>query len=311
MTARPLDIDPYPSIPCALLHSGDIRKYSELNLPRGPLFDPFNPEKVKSATYEVSFAGCAYWWNPDRTGRIDKELDEGDFLEIPRNGIVFVSPRVKFNVPDYLALRFNLHIRLVHRGLLLGTGPLVDPGFSGQLLIPVHNLTDHPVVVGADEGFIWIEVTKVSPLPEVGEDGGYRPFPTEKTNLKPWQYFQKANHGEPIRSSMHSIEDKLKEAEGTLRGYTRWSLWTAVGTAIGAVSMFIGTWAIWRDVYEFVGSVRSERGVAISKEVSDQTALLKQRIDSLEKALEDLRLAQRQAEDRIKAQAKEVQKNAN
>ncbi len=29
---------------------------------------------------------------------------------------------------------------IVYKGLLLGTGPIVDPGFVGKLYIPLHKL---------------------------------------------------------------------------------------------------------------------------------------------------------------------------
>lgn len=61
-----------------------------------------------------------------------------------------------------MAARFNLHIRYVHKGILLGTGPLVDPGFSGSLLIPLHNLTDNDYFVSGGDSIVWIEFTKLS-----------------------------------------------------------------------------------------------------------------------------------------------------
>ena len=60
----------------------------------------------------------------------------------------------------------------MHRGLLLGTGPLVDPGFHGRLLIPLHNLTSDEYTIRGDEGLIWMEFTKTSHLQAAcGGDG--------------------------------------------------------------------------------------------------------------------------------------------
>ena len=68
----------------------------------------------------------------------------------------------KLLLPEYIAARFNLHIRHVHKGILLGTGPLVDPGFFGNLLIPLHNLTNNDYEFVGGEGLIWVEFTKLS-----------------------------------------------------------------------------------------------------------------------------------------------------
>jgi hypothetical protein len=92
---------------------------------------------------------------------------------------------------------------------LLGTGPLVDPGFEGNLLIPLHNLTANEYRFSVGEGLIWVEFTKISKNQrwacesiEDNRSGEYKIFPPEKKNLDPKYYFEKAAEGRPIRSSI-------------------------------------------------------------------------------------------------------------
>ena len=61
-----------------------------------------------------------------------------DGFDLAPNSIAFVALEPCFRIPEYMALRFNLKIKHIYKGLLLGTGPLVDPGFSGKLFIPLH-----------------------------------------------------------------------------------------------------------------------------------------------------------------------------
>jgi hypothetical protein len=125
-------------------------------------------------------------------------------------------------------LRFNFRIKHVHRGLLLGTGPLVDPGFEGRLVIPLHNLTADDYEIKAGEGLIWVEFTKLSPnkIWDQGNGGNtrygkYIPFPDKGKQLAPEQYFGKSAQGNPIRSSIpeiilgaeHSAEEAKKSAK--------------------------------------------------------------------------------------------------
>jgi deoxycytidine triphosphate deaminase len=287
--------DPFPNVPCALLHSGDVRRYAEHAASSDRLFTPFNAKKLKSASYEVPFRGVAYWWDAGSSGRKDQQLGDGSVLRIPRNGIVFVQPEVIFNVPPYLALRFNLHIRLVHRGLLLGTGPLVDPGFRGQLLIPVHNLTDEDVFVNADDGFIWIEVTKVSPLvlDVNGEVPGYVPFPPEKRDLPAWRYFDRARSGDPIRSSMHSIEEDVDRAKGALKEHERVTL---AATALAVVGVVFGlgaiAWAsiaVWNDTRNFVVDAAKTQSTSASPVEAGRLDELAKRVRELEEEVDKLR----------------------
>ena len=58
------------------------------------------------------------------------EVSDINSYVFPENSITFVQIESKIRLPNYIALRFNLRIQHVHRGLLLGTGPLVDPGFQ-------------------------------------------------------------------------------------------------------------------------------------------------------------------------------------
>ncbi len=61
-----------------------------------------------------------------------------------------------------MVLRFNLKVKHVYKGLLLGTGPIVDPGFKGKLHIPLHNLTSNDYEFKYKEELIQVEFTKLS-----------------------------------------------------------------------------------------------------------------------------------------------------
>jgi hypothetical protein len=288
MAVRPLDIDSFPDIPCALLHSGDVRRYALHGKPRERLFDPFDLKSQKSASYEVPFRGTAYWWKPDHSGMQDQTLEAGTTFEIPRNSIVFIRPMVEFIIPDFLALRFNLHIRLVHRGLLLGTGPLVDPGFQGRLLIPIHNLTDTPVHVNADDGFIWIEVTKVSTLttgnPPV-DNPDYTPFPDNKKAQEPWQYFRKANNNDPIRSSLPSIKQDAEEASRRVEGQiSRLKIVGALGALVAVLTIGLALFQLFESTKQLVVSTQQIVQDSRAKN-DDELRRLSEKVEVLEKEL--------------------------
>ncbi|NBB81755.1 MAG: hypothetical protein GVY36_20345 [Verrucomicrobia bacterium] len=150
---------------------------------------------------------------------MEKILGKDERLRVRRNSIVYVTTDETFLLPHYLAVRFNLHITLVHCGFLLGTGPLVDPGFCGQLLIPLHNLTNNDYEIKRGEEIIWVEFTKTSPIH--GQAGGalanFQRFPDQKKNLEPHHYFGKAlervkrSSKAGILSSLGGVESDIKE----------------------------------------------------------------------------------------------------
>lgn len=224
--------DPFPEIADALLNSADIYDYVRIT----GMLHPFYPEKVKSGSYEAAIGGHCIWWD-ENGNRQEKLLSEDEGKEqflLKANSIAFVQVEPKFRLPDYIALRFNLKISHVHRGILLGTGPLIDPGFEGRLLIPLHNLTtnDYPLQFG--KGLIWIEFTKMSALPGPGRDqpndlgltrkGRYIDFPEDKKWKEPIYYLTNAYEGpirssipEAVRESSQSSQDSAESAASSKR----------------------------------------------------------------------------------------------
>src|SRR5205823_3593954 len=123
-------VDPFPDIPPALLNSADIADYVAATGMIQPFYDRPGVETLKSGSYEVAIEGPWVYWD-EQGNRIADDLTRGQELRLPANTIVFVTLEPMFRVPNYLALRFNLRISRVYQGLILGTGPLVDPGFVG------------------------------------------------------------------------------------------------------------------------------------------------------------------------------------
>ncbi|MEM7441805.1 MAG: hypothetical protein AAF414_00605 [Pseudomonadota bacterium] len=163
--------DPCDWIPPSLLSADHIARY----VYETGMVAPFEvgtelepSKRLKAASYEGRIGSSAYIFEIG-ANQPTSILSVGDrSLCFPANSIVFVECDLEFRLPRFIAVRFNLQIRHVHRGLLLGTGPLVDPGFWGRLCIPIHNLTDSDYTVPIDAGLIWIEFTKTSSDPRFG-----------------------------------------------------------------------------------------------------------------------------------------------
>ena len=208
----------------ALLNSADIKRYVD----KGCLIekDDFNLERLKTASYEMRLLGKMYDWIRTDDGRLKKRCREvryGDDVILERNSITYLWMKEKLLLPEYIAARFNLHIRYVHKGILLGTGPLIDPGFFGSLLIPLHNLTDNDYELkGGEDGIIWVEFTKVS-----GHEFWNQPnnrdnppdlksFPDKKDLTDPNSYFEKSGiycKGGVQSAFKGSLDDAKRNAE--------------------------------------------------------------------------------------------------
>lgn len=227
-------------------------------------FDDLSPksnrfQRLKPASYEIPFRGEVYHWNEDNckvTTRIEKP---GDKYELNKNSIAFVCLDTIFQVPEYIALRFNLRITHVHRGLLLGTGPLIDPGFAGRLLIPLHNLTNNSYVFNYEDGFIWVEFTKLNvPLAAKNYTFMAAEFPEDKKRKNASYYFEKANNGNYIDSSVANLNLKISEFEKTYNTVKIAFPIAAFAFIVGLVALIYGGYNLITSTNKLILSVQTD-----------------------------------------------------
>lgn len=306
-------LDPFfDDIEPALLNSAHIYDYVAAT---GMIW-PFDPEKLKSASYEVRLLGeCVYW---DEEGqKVVQNIKEGDQFFLKPNSIAFVTLEPMFRIPDYIALRFNLKIKNVYRGLLLGTGPLIDPGFVGRLSLPLHNLTTNEYEFKGGDGLIWMEFTKLSCDNKWKQSGGqsgvidrqgeYKEFRNPPSDVH--GYLIKADSSRSIRSSIpneirnaklsaekaaQSADDAAQSAKNAVGRITqfaneadkklsqsqqRFALGSIAAVVLSIIAIVVSSWGLaglFLSTSEYLNNTREKN--------LDHT----QRIQSLEKQIQEL-----------------------
>jgi len=280
------DVDPYPEIKPGLLNSAEIMDYVDAV---GILY-PFyrdNNDKFKPASYEIDLLGQVVRFEDGK--KIEHTVERGDAFTLPSNSIAFVEVEPMFRLPEYIAARFNLRIQHVYRGLLLGTGPLIDPGFVGKIYIPLHNLTSREYHLRAGDGLIWVEFTKLAPRkPRPSEmlapprDGRFVPFPAQRTGRDlDWQLKRAAPDGvvessipQEITKATEAAESSRESAQSALR----WNVIGFLGAAIAFLALLVNfTFFLW-DVHESATadlSVAQERLAPLSEQREELTKTTK------------------------------------
>ncbi|MDD2465736.1 MAG: hypothetical protein PHI97_17190 [Desulfobulbus sp.] len=248
------DLDPFPDIDSALLNAADIADYVAKT---GMIF-PFDLKSLGPASYEMVLGGETLYWDDKEKKCGDSILQNNAPLILGKNSITYVSVRETFRLPHYIAVRFNLRVRHVHRGLLLGTGPLVDPGFQGKLMIPIHNLTDNEYIINEGEDLISVEFTKVSKnsifLPKnelerklnVNERHGAFVKNSKKNSKKSFEELLKNELPIGIGRVMSSLAGTLsktkmllEENQKFIAGIKKWSLLAIIPIAISTIALYI------------------------------------------------------------------------
>lgn len=285
------ETDPFPSVAPSLLNSADLADYVSAT----GMICPFGEDKRKSASYGVHLKGRIIYWDEKGnkedfifSNKVDpdfQDLEVRGTFTLKKNAIAFVTIEPYFRLPNYMALRFNFTIRDVYRGLLLGTGPIVDPGFQGKLSIPIHNLTnnDYCFKYNPDEEFVWIEFTKLTDLDGDGEGderprvAKFAPFPERKLKRNSVSdYLHHAIQGQNVDNVRSSIPESIYQIQKdaaqaqknseqasdkleTVKRVVKYAAAVAVVTFVVAVfAVYLQIVDLVRDANDLGGKVRVE-----------------------------------------------------
>lgn len=288
------DYDPYPNIPAALLNSGHLASYATMT----GMIAPFELSNLtKPATYRVTLEGPVRYRDEggkvnsfeltSDTNRANSLMEVRDNLVLKPNSLCYVTLSPYFRMPNYVAARFNLLIRDVYRGLLVGTGPLVDPGFEGRLSIPIHNFTSYEYHIQAGEAFVYFEFTKLSwtnpstakaPATWFAKQvDNQPPFPSSKSKRRSLDhYLQEATNRGPAQSSiglqMQAFEKNLSDSKTTLRTFT-------IAGAVGLVALVIASWSLFAGIQSLAQSSISQNGSDL-RDLQNRIVEIERRIES-------------------------------
>jgi len=273
-----------------ILAADEIRFYAEsVNM----IF-PFDKKWLKPAGYELTL-GPRY----QIEGKDGFLTDQDPILVIPPNSIAFVSMNERLMLPHYIVARFNLSIDLIYQGLLLGTGPQVDPGFKGVLSCPLHNISNNPIRIRLGNSFAKIDFAKTTgfargtaKVEEEVKDEKALYQKSQRDELlgfdeRPVPLFNKSKcWREPILD-YEPGRTKVSSSVAPLAAMVRrWSLLGFVGMA-GFVAITVALIGLAATLFNLYCSAKAERD-SMKAAVESTTASLKENTDQLKAMREDL-----------------------
>jgi dCTP deaminase len=117
------------------------------------LIKPFDVGQVQAATYDF------------RVGAQGATTSSKKLVDIKSNGFILLQPG-DFGIitvmeeltlgPQYVG-RFGLRSKYARKGLIATTGPQIDPGYHGKLILGVTNLTPRPISLPYKDDFVSVE----------------------------------------------------------------------------------------------------------------------------------------------------------
>lgn len=122
------------------------------------MIEPFDEQQIQAASYDLRVGDKGGTTSVKKITSIKDQdyltLEPGDFA------IVTVLEEIRFG--SQYAARFGLRSKHARKGLIATTGPQIDPGYHGRLIVGLTNLTPNPVSLAYRDDFLTVEFHKLS-----------------------------------------------------------------------------------------------------------------------------------------------------
>lgn len=131
---------------------------------------PFEESQVQAASYDMRVGQSGATTS---TKKVVNIRDAGYILLQPGDfAIVTVLEEIRLG-PQYVA-RFGLRSKYARKGVIATTGPQIDPGFRGRLILGLTNLTPRPISIPYKDDFITVEFHRLETPTAKPYDGPYQ-----------------------------------------------------------------------------------------------------------------------------------------
>ena len=221
--------------PTGVLLSDEIEFYCK----HYKLIDPYKPDNIMAASYELS-VGLRY-----SVGGTPYTVRPGEKVTIPRFEVAVIEILETVNMPDFLIGRWNIRTRWAYEGLVWVGGPQVNPGYRGLLMCPLWNLSNKDFQIDCGEAIAVMDFQTTTPVTAISNR---RPLWNKRT-----RYVFEDYKPEQLRSGL--IEEsvkRIKEVEAGIRNtetsfeqtrnrvdHVTALMFTALGVLTTAIALFV------------------------------------------------------------------------
>lgn len=150
-----------------ILVDRQIRQARKLHLIE---IEPFDEKYLEPATYDLRVGDHAAVTTAP--GPID--LREAKLLTVEPGAMAILQSLEVLKLSERVAARIGPKTALLRRGIMVATGPQVDPGFHGRLIVNLINLSPRSFVLRHQDAFLSIEFHALSEAPERLYQGEYQ-----------------------------------------------------------------------------------------------------------------------------------------
>ncbi len=179
--------------------------------------EPFDDACLRSASYDFRIGNQAFVSGSD------------GIIDVANRGLVIIDPgefamlvtRESVSCGDQFAAQLGLESQYARQGLVLLSGPQIDPGFHGVLIVRVTNLAPRRITLAYEAPFLTVQFFKLErPVakPYAGSRQG-------QTGLRPGDLEELTHPDSPTLGGMVKSLSSLAADVGDLKSSVKWMAW--------------------------------------------------------------------------------------
>lgn len=192
--------------------------------------DPFDDASLQPASYDL------------RVGKAAFASSSKERVDIANRGVVIIEPgefavvetRERVDAGPRLAIQLGLRSEFARKGLLLLSGPQVDPGFHGVLVVRVVNLAPQAIALAYESPFLTAQFFLLShPVAEPYSGARQGQTGITPTDVQELSQTEGQTLGEMLKT-LTSLARDVAELRGSVG-----RLPTIIGWGIGVISAIL------------------------------------------------------------------------
>jgi deoxycytidine triphosphate deaminase len=182
----------------------------------------FEDKQLHPASYDARVGNTAFKTRPER-GIVN--ISEKGMIIIEPGEFVILTTFEHFEIPKDIAVRIGLRSYFARKGLILLSGPQIDPGFRGLLVVGIYNLGPRDIALTYKEPFCTLEFYQLAAPASKPYSGPYQnQIDIPKADIEFFIEAKGATLAEVIQS-VGALGNAVKELQTAVKTIER-SLWT-------------------------------------------------------------------------------------
>lgn len=196
----------------AVFSDKDIRKLLEDDM---LTITDFSEECLQPASYDLRLGKYVYVSHEEKP---PFTLSEGKFLTLEPGAFALVTTYEMIEMPRNLRGRVGLRAKYSLTGLINLSGPQIDPGFKGRLVLGLVNLGPRARKIRYLDRVFTLEIVKLSSTASKGYSGEFRQENALPARLVEMIPHEKSSSLPQISNRLERVETKMDNIQKVLYG---------------------------------------------------------------------------------------------